>query len=93
MNWISHAYSYPLYYSTRKLLPSDMRRLNVKLIIETNTLFCSARKSFIKNRQTWLHRVLLVPRRGIASDTLGRVAVTMLWKTVSERRMVTPKKV
>ena len=32
-----------------------------------------------------------VPRRGIASDTLGRASVTMLWKTVSESRMVTPK--
>ena len=33
-----------------------------------------------------------VPRRGIASDTLGRVSVTMLWNTVSDRRMVTPAK-
>jgi len=32
-----------------------------------------------------------VPRRGIASDTLGRASATMLWKTVSESRMVTPK--
>ena len=32
-----------------------------------------------------------VPRRGMASDTCGRVSVTMLWKTVSESRMVTPE--
>jgi hypothetical protein len=31
-----------------------------------------------------------VPSRGIASDTCGSVSVTMLWKTVSERRIVTP---
>jgi hypothetical protein len=33
----------------------------------------------------------VVPRRGIASDTLGKVSVTMLWKTVRERRIVTPE--
>ena len=27
----------------------------------------------------------------MASDTCGRVSVTMLWKTVSESRMVTPE--
>ena len=32
-----------------------------------------------------------VPRRGMASDTCGSVSVTMLWKTVSESRMVTPE--
>ena len=32
-----------------------------------------------------------VPSSGMASDTLGRVSVTMLWKTVRERRMVTPE--
>ena len=32
-----------------------------------------------------------IPRRGMASDTCGRVSVTMLWKTVSESRMVTPE--
>ena len=31
-----------------------------------------------------------VPSIGIASDTWGRVSVTMLWNTVSESRMVTP---
>ena len=35
--------------------------------------------------------VHVVPSRGMASDTCGRVSVTMLWKTVSERRMVTPE--
>lgn len=34
-----------------------------------------------------------IPKRGIASDTWGRVSVTMLWKTVRERRIVTPEKV
>ena len=34
-----------------------------------------------------------VPRSGIASDTCGRVSVTMLWKTVRERRIVTPEKI
>lgn len=31
-----------------------------------------------------------LPRTGIASDTWGSVSVTRLWKTVSDRRMVTP---
>ena len=35
-------------------------------------------------------RIEIVPRRGIASETCGRVSVTILWKTVSERRIVTP---
>ena len=38
------------------------------------------------------YKGLLVPSRGIASDTLGNVSVTMLWNTVSERRIVTPEK-
>ena len=33
--------------------------------------------------------VVPVPNSGIASDTRGSVSVTMLWKTVSERRIVT----
>ena len=33
----------------------------------------------------------IVPRRGIASETCGRVSVTILWKTVKERRIVTPE--
>ena len=33
-----------------------------------------------------------VPRRGIASDTCGRVSCTKFCKTVSESRMVTPGK-
>ena len=31
-----------------------------------------------------------LPSTGMASDTCGSVAVTKLWKTVRERRMVTP---
>jgi hypothetical protein len=33
-----------------------------------------------------------IPSRGMASDTWGSVSVTMLWNTVSERRIVTPDK-
>lgn len=31
-----------------------------------------------------------LPSTGMASDTWGSVSVTRLWKTVRERRMVTP---
>jgi hypothetical protein len=30
-----------------------------------------------------------VPNRGMASETRGSVSVTMLWNTVSDRRIVT----
>ena len=32
-----------------------------------------------------------IPSSGMASDTCGSVSVTMLWKTVRESRIVTPK--
>ena len=34
-----------------------------------------------------------VPSKGMASDTWGRLSVRILWKTVSESRIVTPEKV
>ena len=39
----------------------------------------------------WRAENEIVPRSGIASETWGKVSVTILWKTVSERRMVTPE--
>jgi len=45
--------------------------------------------------QTWeanfaKWKIVHIPNKGIASDTRGSLWVTILWKTVSERRIVTP---
>ena len=36
--------------------------------------------------------LLLLPNRGMASDTWGRSSLMMLWNTVSESRIVTSEK-
>ena len=35
--------------------------------------------------------ILIIPNKGIASETWGSFSVTILWKTVKERRIVTPE--
>ena len=68
---------------------------NNSYLVSNKLYYCLGNSSGKKMVAGFDHRNVNrgIPKRGIASDTWGRVSVTMLWKTVRERRIVTPEKV
>ena len=73
----------------------SFRKKNNSYLVSNKLYYCLGNSSGKKMVAGFDHRNVNrgIPKRGIASDTWGRVSVTMLWKTVRERRIVTPEKV
>ena len=66
-------------------------RISVKLMEKPTIYFVQLENQWEKSCDSGRVVGFFIPRRGIASDTLGKASATMLWNTVSERRIVTPE--